>query len=77
MTLPTAPFDGADYLSDTETIAHYLTAALEDPDPDVFLLAMGDAVRARGVKDLAQDSGLGRENLSKAFAPGAKPRFET
>ncbi|MBK1663006.1 putative addiction module antidote protein [Rhodospirillum rubrum] len=77
MTITTAPFDVADYLTDPETIAHYLTAALEDPNPDVFLLAIDDVARARGMTHLAQDTGLGRESLYKAFAPGAKPRFET
>jgi len=33
-------FDAADYLDDEETIAHYITAALEDPNPDVFLSAV-------------------------------------
>ena len=37
-----APFDAADYLDDEHTIAEYLTAALEDPNPDVFLTAVRD-----------------------------------
>jgi DNA-binding phage protein len=37
-----APFDGADYLDSEETIAEYLAAALENPDHDVFLAAVGD-----------------------------------
>ena len=36
-----APFDAADYLDDEETIAEYLTAALEDSNPEVFLAAVG------------------------------------
>lgn len=44
----TATFDAADYLHDEETIAEYLTAALEDPNPDVFLTAIRDVARARG-----------------------------
>jgi DNA-binding phage protein len=32
----TAAFDAADYLNDEETIAEYLTAALEDPNPDLI-----------------------------------------
>ncbi|SJM93733.1 conserved hypothetical protein [Crenothrix polyspora] len=71
------PFDAADYLTDEATIAEYLTAALEDPDPDMFLIAVKDVARARGMTQLAKDSGLGRESLYKALAPGAKPRFET
>jgi probable addiction module antidote protein len=72
-----AAFDAADYLDDEETIAEYLTAALDDPDPDVFLAAVRDVARARGMAQLAKDAGLGRESLYKALAPGAKPRYET
>ena len=36
-----------------------------------------DIAKARGMKTIAEQSGLGRESLYKAFAPGAKPRFET
>lgn len=72
-----APFDAADYLDDAEVIAEYLTAALEDPDPEVFLRAVANVARAHGIGKVAQDSGLGRESLYKALAPGAKPRYET
>lgn len=33
--------------------------------------------RARGMTQLAKDTGLGRESLYKALAPGAKPRYDT
>lgn len=72
-----AQFDMADYLDDDETIAEYLTAALEDPDPDVFLSAVRDIARAKGMTQLAKDAGLGRERLYKALTPGAKPRYDT
>ena len=72
----TAAFDAADYLNDEETIAAYLTAALEDPNPDVFLAAVRDVARARGMAQLAKDAGLGRESLYKALTPGAKPRYD-
>lgn len=70
-------FDAADYLDNETTIAAYLTAALEDPDPDAFLVAVKTVARARGITQLAKDSGLGRESLYKALTPGAKPRYET
>lgn len=73
----TAPFDAADYLDNDEVIAEYLNAALEDPNPDVFLIAVGDVAKARGMTQLAKDTGLGRESLYKALAPGAKPRYDT
>ena len=72
-----ARFDAADYLDNEEVIAEYLTAALEDQDPEVFLSAVANVAKARGIGRVAQDSGLGRESLYKALAPGAKPRYET
>jgi probable addiction module antidote protein len=72
-----APFDASEFLDDEEVIAEYLTAALEDPNPEVFLLAVANVAKARGIAKVAQDSGLGRESLYKALAPGAKPRYET
>jgi len=71
------PVEAADYLDDEETIAEYLTAALEDPNPDVFLAAVRDVARARGITQLARDAGLGRESLYKALSPGSKPRYDT
>jgi len=77
MKVEIAPFDAADYLTDEETIAEYLTAALEDPNTDMFLVAVKDVARARGMTQLAKDTGLGRESLYKALAPGAQPRYGT
>jgi probable addiction module antidote protein len=59
----------------SEAIAAYLTAALEDENPDLFLVAFKDVARARGMTQLAKDTGMGRESLYKALAPGAKPRY--
>jgi len=70
-------FDVTDHLDNEDVIAEYLAAAMEDPDPDVFLAALGDVAKARGMAQLAKDSGLSRESLYKTLTPGAKPRFET
>ena len=71
------PFDVAACLDNDEVIAEYLSAALEDPNPDVFLRAIGDVAKARGIAEVAKTAGLGRESLYKALAPGAKIRYET
>jgi probable addiction module antidote protein len=71
------PFDAARYLTDDAAVAEYMTAVLETEDSDLLLLALGDVARARGMAQVAKDSGLGRESLYKALAPGAKPRFDT
>lgn len=70
-------FDAAEFLTDEETIAEYLNAALEDPNPEMFLLAVRNVARARGMAQLAKDTGLGRESLYKALREGAKPRYDT
>lgn len=70
-------FDAADYLDNEESIAAYLNATLEDDDPEQFIVALKTVARARGMTQLAKDTGLGRESLYKALSPGAKPRYDT
>lgn len=77
MSTKTALFDVADYLDDEETIAEYLNVALDDPNPEMLLLAVRNVARARGMSQLARDTGLGRESLYKALSEGAKPRYDT
>jgi probable addiction module antidote protein len=67
----------ADYLVSEERIAGYLSAAAEDEDPNVLLLALCDAAKARGMMEVAKAAGLNRESLYKALKPGAHPRFVT
>lgn len=77
MTLNYAPFDASAYLDNDEVVAEYLSAAAEDANPNVFLAALGDVAKARGMAQIARDAGLGRESLYKALSAGAHPRFET
>jgi probable addiction module antidote protein len=73
----TRPWDPAEHLADAEDMAAYLEAALEDGDPRIVAAALGDIARAKGMTQVARDTGLGRESLYKALAPGAKPRYDT
>ncbi len=73
----TTEFDAASYLDSEEMIAEYLNQALASGDTDLLLSAIGDVAKARGMAQIARDTGLGRESLYKAFAAGAKPRFDT
>jgi len=77
MTKTYSLFEPSAYLDSNEAVAEYLTAAAEDPNPDVFLAALGDVAKARGTAQIARDSGLGRESLYKALSAGARPRHET
>ncbi len=60
--------------NDDEVVAEYLTAALEDENPDVFLAAVGNVAKARGMSTIAERSGLGRESLYKALASASDDR---
>ncbi|MFG0630462.1 MAG: addiction module antidote protein [Gammaproteobacteria bacterium] len=71
------PFDMADLLDSDEAISEYLTQVLADGDTDEILRAIGHIAKARGMAQIAQQTGLGRESLYKTFGPGAKPRFDT
>ncbi len=73
----TTPFDATRYLVDNEAVAAYLSDMMEDGDSSVLAAALGDIARARGMTQIAQDAGIGREALYKALRPNAKPRFDT
>lgn len=75
--MQTIRFDASEFLDDEEMIAEYLSAAMEDDNPDVFIAALGDVAKARGISEIARSSGLGRESLYKSLRPGSKLRFET
>lgn len=62
-------FDAAEYLQSDEDCAAYLQACLEQTPDDaaVFAKALGDIARARGMMQLAKDTGLTREGLYKAL----------
>jgi probable addiction module antidote protein len=77
MSTKTKTFDVAEFLEDEGIIAEYLNTALEDPNPEMLLLAVRNIARARGMTQLARDTGLGRESLYKALSEGAKPRYDT
>ncbi|MEN5035939.1 addiction module antidote protein [Pseudomonas sp. TWI929] len=71
------PFDMAGLLSSDEAISEYLSQVLSDGDTEEIIRALGHTARARGMTQIAAESGLGRESLYKALSPGAKPRFDT
>ncbi len=73
----TKPYDPTEYLETTKDMAAYLEAALEDGDPRVIVHALGNIARARGMSQIARDTGLGRESLYKALSPEGNPEFAT
>ena len=70
-------FEASDFLKSKTAIEEFLAAAMEDENPDVFLAALGEVAKVRGIATLAKRSGLCSESLYKKIAPGSKPRYET
>lgn len=77
MAVKTTRWDPVEHLRDDEDIAAYLEAALEDGDTALIMAALGDIARARGMSQLARDTGLGRESLYKALSAEGNPEFAT
>lgn len=75
--LKTRLWDAVDNLDTEEDMAAYLEAALEDGDPALIGAALGDIARAKGMTQIARDTGLGRESLYKALSPDGNPEFAT
>ena len=70
-------FDAAEYLNSEADMAAYLTTVLEENDPARLAAAIGDIARARGMSQVAKDSGIAREALYTALRPGSEPRVDT
>jgi probable addiction module antidote protein len=78
MALELAPWDAAEFLTDEETIAAYLTEALESDDPKIIAKALGAVARARGgMAQLARDTGISREALYRALSENGNPELGT
>ena len=73
----TSSWDVAEHLDTEEDMAAYLEAALEDADAALVAAALGDIARAKGMVQIARDTGLGRESLYKALSPEGNPEFAT
>jgi probable addiction module antidote protein len=75
--LKTRAWDPAEHLETEQDMAAYLEAALEEGDPALVAAALGDIARAKGMSQLARDTGLGRESLYKALSASGNPEFAT
>ncbi len=65
-------------MEDPEAAAHYLTACLEDEDPEVFLLALRDVAEAHGgLRELARRTHLNRESLYRMLSKYGNPELRS
>jgi probable addiction module antidote protein len=75
----TSRYDVAEHLRTPEEMAAYLEACLEEANGDAAFIAkaLGDIARAKGMSQVARDTGLSRESLYKALSGERTPSFDT
>lgn len=73
----TTLWDVSEYLDSPEMIAAYINAAMEEGEPDMLRVALGDIAKAKGMATIASDAKISRQNLYKAFSQSSKPTLDT
>lgn len=68
MKIETKPYDPALFIKTHEDMVNYLNDAYMDDDPKVFLIALGDVAKIKGISELAQKTGLNTESLYKTLS---------
>ena len=64
-------WDASEFLSSEEDVTAYLNAALEDGDASVLVAALGDIARAKGMTQLAKETGVTRDGFTRRSPPPA------
>lgn len=75
----TAPNEVAEFLETPEEMAAYLEACIEESEGDAAFIAkaLGDIARAKGMTQIARETGLSRESLYKALSGDQSPSLDT
>ena len=75
----TAPNEVAEFLETPEEMAAYLEACIEESEGDAAFIskAFGDIARAKGMTQIARETGLSRESLYKALSGDRSPSLDT
>jgi probable addiction module antidote protein len=77
MTEKLTIFDPAEYLQSDQSIADFIAAAFETNDPAYIAHALGVVARAKGMTQIAVQTGLSREQLYRSFSAGGNPTLRT
>ena len=76
-SIKTTRWDVSEYLDDEAAIAAYLEAVFEDGDPGLISAAIGDVAKAKGMSQIARESGLSRETLYRTLSQDGNPELST
>ena len=70
-------YDPAAALIDDEEIAAFMADAFETGDAGYIARALGIVARAKGMTQIARDTGLSREQLYRSFSEAGNPTLKT
>jgi len=77
MTEKLSTFDPAEHLTSEEAIADFMAYAFETNDPAYIAHALGVVARAKGMTQIAHQTGLSREQLYRSFSAEGNPTLRT
>ena len=70
-------FDPTTALDSSEAIEVFIADALETGDSGYIAKALGIVVRAKGMSQIAHETGLSRQQLYRSFSEEGNPTLET
>lgn len=75
----TTRWDVLDHLQTDEDCRQYIEACFEEAgdDPAFIVKALGDVARAKGMMQIARETGLAREALYRSLSAHGNPSFAT
>ena len=70
-------YDPAEDLTSGESIAIFMSEAFETADTAYIAHALGVVARAKGMAQIADETGLSREQLYRSFSSSGNPTLKT
>lgn len=70
-------FDPAESLTSDGAIAAFMADAFESEDAGYIAHALGVVARAKGMSQIASETGLSREQLYRSFSENGNPTLKT
>ncbi|MXZ56046.1 MAG: putative addiction module antidote protein [Gammaproteobacteria bacterium] len=77
MTEKLTTFDPAEHLNSSQAIAGFMEDAFESGDPAYINHALGVVARAKGMTEIARQTGLSREQLYRSFSKEGNPTLRS
>jgi probable addiction module antidote protein len=77
MSVKTAPWDASRYLTSPEDITANLNVTIDDGDPALLQVALGNIAKAQGMTQIDRAAGVGRESLYKSLSADGTPSLKT